>query len=1046
MSGRFTEDHVEQACLDWLEALGYSVLHGPDISPDGYTPERAAYDVTILIDRFKTAFHNINPNLSANAYDDALRKLQQTDFPSLVEENRRLHQLMVDGVDVNITRDDGSIGTDKARLIDFEDPANNDWVAINQFTVIEGGKNRRPDVVVFVNGLPLVVIELKNPVDEDATIDDAYNQLQTYKDEISSLFRTNSLLVTSDGLLARVGSLTANSERFMAWRTVDGDTIAPKGVPELEILVNGVFNKSNLLSILRGFTVFENTGNDLIKKIAGYHQFHAVHKAVQCTINATDDSGDNRVGVIWHTQGSGKSLLMAFYAGEVIAHPMMENPTLIVLTDRNDLDDQLFATFAGCKDLIRQTPVQADDREHLQKLLAVPSGGVIFTTIQKFSPMQGESEYPMLTDRRNVVVIADEAHRSQYGFKAKFAGDSGQVSYGFAKHLRDAIPNASFIGFTGTPIEATDVNTPAVFGDYIDIYDIQRGVEDGATVPIYYESRLARIELNQDEIYKIDEEINNFVDDEDTTEAEQKKGKWSRVEALVGAENRLKMVAADLVNHFESRVEAMDGKAMIVCMSRRICIALYDAIIAIRPQWHSGDDDKGKVKVVMTGSASDPKDWQQHIGNKSRRDLLAKRAKKANDELKIVLVRDMWLTGFDAPSMHTMYVDKPMKGHGLMQAIARVNRVFKDKPGGLIVDYIGIGQSLKNALGSYSGGDKSNTGISQADAIAVMLEKYEIVKDMFFGFDYLPGLQGEAKDRLAVMAGAMEWILEAQRKVAEKETSKDAKKQAHRRYSDAVLNLSKAFALAASSDEAKVIRDEVGFFQAIRAVLIQSVGSKNNGKDNDLAVQQIISRAVISTEIIDILQAAGMESQDISILSDEFLKEIQGMEKKNLALEALKKLINGEIKSKLNSRVVKTKAFSERLAESINRYHLNALTTAQVLEELIKLAKEIRAEMENRGKDGLSEDEVAFYEALSENDNAVYLMGDAKLKLIAHELLQSVRSNATVDWQQSEMARAKIRVAVKRILKKYGYPPDLETEAIKVVLQQAEASSQKWAA
>jgi len=1046
MSGRFTEDHVEQACLDWLEALGYSVLHGPDISPDGYTPERAAYDVTILIDRFKTAFHNINPNLSANAYDDALRKLQQTDFPSLVEENRRLHQLMVDGVDVNITRDDGSIGTDKARLIDFEDPANNDWVAINQFTVIEGGKNRRPDVVVFVNGLPLVVIELKNPVDEDATIDDAYNQLQTYKDEISSLFRTNSLLVTSDGLLARVGSLTANSERFMAWRTVDGDTIAPKGVPELEILVNGVFNKSNLLSILRGFTVFENTGNDLIKKIAGYHQFHAVHKAVQCTINATDDSGDNRVGVIWHTQGSGKSLLMAFYAGEVIAHPMMENPTLIVLTDRNDLDDQLFATFAGCKVLIRQTPVQADGREHLQKLLAVPSGGVIFTTIQKFSPMQGESEYPMLTDRRNVVVIADEAHRSQYGFKAKFAGDSGQVSYGFAKHLRDAIPNASFIGFTGTPIEATDVNTPAVFGDYIDIYDIQRGVEDGATVPIYYESRLARIELNQDEIYKIDEEINNFVDDEDTTEAEQKKGKWSRVEALVGAENRLKMVAADLVNHFESRVEAMDGKAMIVCMSRRICIALYDAIIAIRPQWHSGDDDKGKVKVVMTGSASDPKDWQQHIGNKSRRDLLAKRAKKANDELKIVLVRDMWLTGFDAPSMHTMYVDKPMKGHGLMQAIARVNRVFKDKPGGLIVDYIGIGQSLKNALGSYSGGDKSNTGISQADAIAVMLEKYEIVKDMFFGFDYLPGLQGEAKDRLAVMAGAMEWILEAQRKVAEKETSKDAKKQAHRRYSDAVLNLSKAFALAASSDEAKVIRDEVGFFQAIRAVLIKSVGSKNNGKDNDLAVQQIISRAVISTEIIDILQAAGMESQDISILSDEFLKEIQGMEKKNLALEALKKLINGEIKSKLNSRVVKTKAFSERLAESINRYHLNALTTAQVLEELIKLAKEIRAEMENRGKDGLSEDEVAFYEALSENDNAVYLMGDAKLKLIAHELLQSVRSNATVDWQQSEMARAKIRVAVKRILKKYGYPPDLETEAIKVVLQQAEASSQKWAA
>ena len=1046
MSGKFTEDHVEQACLDWLEALGYGVSHGPDISPDGDAPERAAYDATILIERFKTAFHTINPHLSADACDYALSKLQQTDFPSLVEENRRLHQLMVDGVDVDITRADGSIGTDKAKLIDFENPSNNEWLAVNQFTVIEGGKNRRPDVVVFVNGLPIVVIELKNPVDENATIDDAYNQLQTYKDEIPSLFRTNGLLVTSDGLLARVGSLTANSERFMAWRTVDGENIAPKGVPELETLINGVFDKERLLSMLRGFMVFENTGSDLIKKIAGYHQFHAVHKAVQCTINATDDSGDKRVGVIWHTQGSGKSLLMAFYAGEVIAHPQMANPTLIVLTDRNDLDDQLFTTFAGCKDLIRQTPVQANDREHLQKLLAVPSGGVIFSTIQKFSPEQGESTYPMLTDRRNVVVIADEAHRSQYGFKAKVASDSGEVSYGFAKHLRDAIPNASFIGFTGTPIEATDVNTPAVFGDYIDIYDIQRGVEDGATVPIYYESRLARIELDEDEIAKIDEEIDELADDGDVAETEKKKGRWSRVEALVGAEDRLNMVAADLVEHFEARIDAMDGKAMVVCMSRRICIALYDAIIAIRPDWHSSDDDKGKIKVVMTGSASDPKEWQQHIGNKARRDLLAKRAKKADDELKIVLVRDMWLTGFDAPSMHTMYVDKPMKGHGLMQAIARVNRVFKDKPGGLIVDYIGIAQSLKNALGDYSGGDRGKTGTNQAEAVAVMLEKYEIVKDIFFGFNYLAGLKGEAKDRLAVMAGAMEWILEAQRKAAEKETSAEEKKKAHKRYSDAVLNLTKAFALAASSDDAKVIRDEVGFFQAIRAALVKSVGTKKKTKDDDLAVQQIISRAVISTEIIDILQAAGLQSQDISILSDEFLAEIQGMEKKNLALEALRKLISGEIKSKLSSRVIKTKVFSERLAESINRYHSNALTTAEVLEELIALAKEIRAEMEQRGKEGLSEDEVAFYEALSESDSAVDVMGDEKLKLIAHELLQSVRSNATIDWHHSDMARAKIRVAVKRILKKYGYPPDLQSAAIQTVLQQAEAFSEKWAA
>ena len=1046
MSGRFTEDHVEQACLDWLEELGYSILHGPDISPDGDTPERATYDANILIERFKSAFQNINPHLNADACDYALRKLQQTELPTLIEENRRIHQLIVDGVDVDITREDGSIGTDKAKLIDFENPSNNSWLAVNQFTVIEGGHNRRPDVVVFINGLPISVIELKNPVDENATIDDAYNQLQTYKDEIEGLFRTNGLLITSDGLLARVGSLTANAERFMAWRTVDGENIAPKGVPELETLINGVFDKSRLLSLLRGFVVFENTGSGIIKKIAGYHQFHAVHKAVQCTINATDDSGDNRVGVIWHTQGSGKSLLMAFYAGEVIAHPQMANPTLVVLTDRNDLDDQLFSTFAGCKDLIRQIPVQANDRDHLQRLLAVPSGGVIFTTIQKFAPEQGESEYPMLTDRRNVVVIADEAHRSQYGFKAKVASNSGEVSYGFAKHLRDAIPNASFIGFTGTPIEATDVNTPAVFGDYIDIYDIQRGVEDGATVPIYYESRLARIELDEDEIAKVDEEIEELADDGDAAEAEKKKGKWSRVEALVGAEDRLKMVAADLIEHFEARVEAMEGKAMIVCMSRRICIALYDAIIAIRPDWHSDDDDKGKIKVVMTGSASDPKDWQQHIGNKARRDLLAKRAKKADDELKIVIVRDMWLTGFDAPSMHTMYVDKPMKGHGLMQAIARVNRVFKDKPGGLIVDYIGIAQSLKNALAAYSSNDRKNAGINQAEAIAVMLEKYEIVKDMFFGFDYSAGLRGEPKDRLAVMAGAMEWILEAQRKAAEKETSDDAKKQAHRRYSDAVLNLSKAFALAASSDEAKSIRDEVGFFQAIRAALVKSTGTKKKTKDDELAVQQIISRAVISTEIIDILEAAGMGLQDIAILSDEFLAEIQGMEKKNLALEALKKLINGEIKSKLSSRVVKTKAFSERLAESINRYHTNALTTAQVIEELIALAKEIRAEMEKRGKDGLSEDEVAFYEALSENDSAVDVMGDDKLKLIAHELLQSVRSNATIDWHHSDMARAKIRVAVKRILKKYGYPPDLQPDAIQTVLQQAEAFSEKWAA
>ena len=1042
---KITENDVEQACLDWLKALGYGVLHGPNISPDGDAPERAAYDATILIDRFKTAFHNINPNLNSDACDHALRKLQQTDFPSLIGENRRLHKLIIDGVDVDVMREDGTIGGEIAKLIDFENPTNNDWVAVNQFTVIEGGNNRRPDVVVFINGLPIAVFELKNLTDENATIDDAYNQLQTYKDEIPSLFRTNGLLVTSDGLLARVGSLTANAERFMVWRTVDGKDIAPKSMPELETLINGIFDKTRLLSLLRSFIVFENTDSGIIKKIAGYHQFHAVHKAVECTIKATDKSGDKRVGVIWHTQGSGKSLLMVFYAGRVIAHPQMVNPTLVVLTDRNDLDDQLFATFVGCKDLMRQTPVQAEDREDLRKLLAVSSGGVIFTTIQKFALEQGKSGYPMLTDRRNVVVIVDEAHRSQYGFKAKVAKDSGEISYGFAKYLRDAIPNASFIGFTGTPIEEIGVNTPAVFGNYIDVYDIQRGVEDGATVPIYYESRRVRIELDEDKIPTIDEEIEELTEAEEISEKEKKKGRWARIEALVGAEDRLKMVAANIVEHFEARIDAMDGKAMIVCMSRCICVGLYDAIIAIRPDWHSTDNDKGKIKIVMTGDASDPKEWQQHIGNETRRDLLAKRIKKADDELKIVIVCDMWLTGFDAPPMHTMYVDKPMKGHSLMQAIARVNRVFKDKPGGLVVDYIGIGQNLKRALNIYSSNDRKNTGIDQDKAIAVMLEKYGIVKDMFCGFDYSAALKGEVKDRLAVMAGAMEWILETQRKAAEKETSEKAKKQAHKRYLDAVLNLNQAFALVASSDEAKDIRDEVGFFQAIRVALVKSVGTKKKTKDDDFAVQQIINSAVVSTKTIDILQVAGIQSQDISILSDEFLAEIQGMEKKNLALEVLKKLINDEIKSKLSSRVVKTKAFSERLAEAINRYHTNALTTAQVIAELIVLAKEVRDEVEQRGKDGLSEDEIAFYEALSENDSAVDVMGDEKLKIIAHELLKSVRSNATIDWHHSEMARAKIRVTVKRILKKHGYPPDLQSEAIQTVLQQAEAFSEKWA-
>ncbi|MDR2015946.1 MAG: type I restriction endonuclease subunit R, partial [Azoarcus sp.] len=913
-------------------------------------------------------------------------------------------------------------------------------------------------VVVFVNGLPLVVIELKSPEGENATLADAFNQLQTYKQEIPALFHTNVLLVISDGLSARVGSLTADSERFMPWRTTDGKRIEPKGTPELVTLTEGVFEQGRLLDLLRDFTVFGEADGRLVKIIAGYHQYHAVKKAVASTVRAScpgvaedpadyglpsvasQPPGDRRAGVIWHTQGSGKSLLMAFYAGLLVKHPAMVNPTLVVLTDRNDLDDQLFGTFAMCQDLIRQTPLQAAGREDLQKLLNRASGGVIFTTLQKF----GEIDEP-LTRRQNVVVIADEAHRSQYGFKAKVDSKTGEVSYGFAKYLRDALPNASFIGFTGTPIEADDVNTPAVFGNYIDIYDISRAVEDGATVPIYYESRLARIELNEDEKPRIDAEIEALLEDEDESSAERVKQKWSTIEKLVGSEKRLAQIAADLVRHFEDRVTALNGKAMAVCMSRRICVALYDEIIKLRPDWHSEDDNTGSLKIVMTGAASDNPEWQKHIGGKARRDLLAKRARKPDDPLKLVIVRDMWLTGFDAPSMHTMYVDKPMHGHGLMQAIARVNRVFRDKPAGLVVDYIGIAQNLKSALAQYTQPDQDKTGIDEAEAVAVLLEKVEIVRDMFHGFDYRAGLDGTAGERLVMMAGAIEWILDKQQQWAAAETTEEAKKQAQRRFADAVLALSKAFALAASSDEAREIREEAGFFQAIRAALVKTgTGAGTSRQDREFAIQQIVSRAVVSTEIVDILAAAGIKSPDISILSDEFLREVQQMEKKNLGLEALRKLLNDNIRSRTKTNVVEARAFSERLEDAIARYHANAITTAEMMQELINLAKDIRAARSRGEEQGLSDEEIAFYDALAENDSAVQVMGDDKLRVIAHELLVSLRENVTVDWAHRESARARLRVLVKKILRKYGYPPDLQDAAVQTVLQQAEVLLSGW--
>ena len=1040
-----SEAAVEQVVLDHLARLGYAILSDAEIGPDGKAPQREAYADVVLVKRLAAAIEKLNPTIPAEARGDALRKVLATEKPSLVEENRRLHKLMVEGVDVEFYAEDGTIRGDKVRLIDFADVAANDWLATGQFTVIQGSINRRPDIVVFVNGLPLGVIELKAPGGENATLTGAHNQLQTYKAQIPSLFRTNAVLVTSDGITARIGSLTADQERFMPWRTTDGKVIADKGQPELDTLIEGIFERRRLLDLLHDFTVFGETGSGISKIIAGYHQFHAVRHAVEKTVEASAPQGDRKVGVIWHTQGSGKSLLMAFYAGQLVRRGELENPTIVVITDRNDLDDQLFGTFSMCRDLIRQTPIQAYSRDDLQSALSRASGGVIFTTIQKFSPATGETIYPMLSDRRNIVVIADEAHRSQYGFRAKIERNTGEIAYGFAKYLRDALPNASFIGFTGTPIEKDDVNTPAVFGEYIDVYDISRAVEDGATVPIYYESRLARIELPEAEKPKIDAEIEELTEDEATSEQERIKRKWATVEALVGSEKRLSMVAADLVRHFEDRVAAMDGKAMVVCMSRRICVALYQHIVALRPDWHSHDDAAGKIKVVMTGSAADPQVWQPHIGTKGRRDLLAKRAKDPKDSLKLVIVRDMWLTGFDAPSMHTMYIDKPMKGHGLMQAIARVNRVFRDKPAGLVVDYIGIAQNLKNALGQYSGSDQRQAGIDEAEAIAVLLEKFDVVKTMFHGFDYARGLAGTAHQRLVVLAEAIEWILDQQDEAAARLTSVDGKRRENRRYQDGVLALSKAFALASASDDARAIRDEVGFFQTVRAALAKSAdGAGVTGADREFAIQQILDRAVVSTEIVDILAAAGITTPDISILSDEFLAEIQQLEKKNLALEALKKLLNDEIRSRSKTNVVETKRFSERLEAAIARYHTNAVSTVEVLQELIDLAKEVRAARRRGEEEGLSQDEIAFYDALAESESAVELMGNDSLKIIAHELLVNLKGSVTVDWAHRESARARMRVLVKRILRKYGYPPDLQDAAVQTVLRQAEALSATW--
>jgi type I restriction enzyme R subunit len=1048
VTDRFAESVVEEATLGWLAELGYAVLHGPDIAAGETAAERtdSGYRDVILEQRHRQSLAYFNPGLPPEALDDAYRKLTRTDAPTLLDRNHALHRMLVDGVTVEYRRSDGSIAGARARAIDFDDPENNDWLAVNQFTVVEGQHTRRPDVVVFVNGLPLAVIELKNPADENATIWSAFHQLETYQTQIPTLFAYNTALVASDGTQARIGALGAGREWFKPWRTISGHGDAPASLSELQVVLEGVFERRRFLDLVRHFVVFEDFGGGVLaKKFAGYHQFHAVNVAVEETLRAaqaaaTDhrttegpgryeagerpggDPGDRRVGVVWHTQGSGKSLTMAFYAGRVILEPAMANPTVVVLTDRNDLDDQLFGTFARCRDLLRQDPVQAEDRADLRSKLSVASGGVVFTTIQKFFPEEKGDRHPVLSDRRNIVVIADEAHRSQYDFVD-----------GFARHMRDALPHASFIGFTGTPIEQTDANTRAVFGDYISVYDIQRAVHDGATVPIYYEGRLAKLQLRESERPRIDSDFEEATEGEEVQRKERLKSKWAQLEAVVGAEYRLRLVARDLVDHFEDRLSAMDGKAMVVTMSRRIAVELHREIALLRPEWAADTDDAGSLKVVMTGSASDPLDWQRHIRNKGRREALAARFRDAADPFRIVIVRDMWLTGFDAPSLHTMYIDKPMRGHGLMQAIARVNRVFRDKPGGLVVDYLGLADELKKALATYTeSGGTGETAIDQADAIAVMQEKYEVCTGLLHAFSWGKWITGTAQERLSLLPQAQEHVLK----------STDGKS----RFMQSVGDLSKAFALAVPSDEALAIRDDVGFFQSVRAVLAKGVGAgPRPDEDLDHAVRQIVSRAVASDEVIDIFSAAGLKRPDISILSDEFLADVRGMPQRNLAVELLQKLLKGEIRARSRRNVVEARSFAGLLEQALRKYQNRAIETAQVIEELIALAREMRA-ADARGVElGLSEDELAFYDALETNDSAVAVLGDPVLREIARELADTVRRNVTIDWTVRENVRAQLRVLVKRILRKHGYPPDKQENATKTVLEQAEVLSAVWA-
>ncbi|MCE4216978.1 type I restriction endonuclease subunit R [Aquirufa antheringensis] len=1028
-----SEDHIEQIVIQEFIDLGYSYVNGADISPEGISHERK-FDEVILKQRLQASISKLNPNVPYEAQEEAVKKLLRTNSPNLFQNNYDVHKYLTDGVDVEYRKGDRIAG-DKVWLIDYENPSNNEYLVVNQFTIIENNVNKRPDIILFINGLPLVIIELKNAVDENATINSAFNQLQTYKQAIPSLFLYNALLIVSDGWDALYGSLTSPKQFFVPWKSIDGKMVADENMPQMEVMVKGMLNKQVLPDLIRHYILFHKNKEEIIKIVPRYHQYFAVNKAVETTRVATAEDGDQRAGVIWHTQGSGKSLSMVFYAGKLVL--ALNNPTLVILTDRNDLDDQLFDTFSLSQDILRQTPVQAENRDDLKKKLSVTSGGIVFTTIQKFLPEviekidigEGKTknikgQFEQLSDRRNIVVIADEAHRSQYDFMD-----------GFAKHMRDALPNASFIGFTGTPIENTDKNTQAVFGDYIDVYDIQQAVEDGATVRIYYENRLAKINLKEEEKPRVDAEFEELTESEEQSQQHRLKSRWARLEAIVGNEHRLQLIAADIVKHFETRNETLDGKAMIVCMSRRICVDLYAQIIKIRPDWHSDDDKEGTIKVVMTGSSSDPLNFQPHVRNKAKRKALGERLKDAKDPLKLAIVRDMWLTGFDAPSMHTLYLDKPMQGHNLMQAIARVNRVYKDKEGGLVVDYIGIANDLKRALALYTdSGGKGKPAFDQDEAAEVMMGKYEIVSQMFSeqpldksvkkGFDYKSFFTLTPKEKLYFPIQAANYILGL-------ENGKD-------RYINSVTALSKSFAISVPHPYTIDIRDEVGLFQAIktRIVKVTQIGGKSD-EEMETAIKQILSDAIVSEDVIDIFDAAGIKKPDISILSDEFLAEVKGMTHKNLALELLKKLLKGEIKTRTKVNLVQSKKFSEMLDSAVKNYQNNLITSAQVIDEMIRLAKEIK-EADRRGEDlGLDFREYAFYSALEVNDSSVAVLGDEILRHIARELVDTVRRNTSIDWTVRENVQAKMRIAVKKILRKHGYPPDMELKATETVIEQA---------